>query len=364
MKKVLKIFGTLLLGLLILLVVGFLYFWISNQLFLDGMDDDNVAYLSKNQLEVKPVLTKSGPDVKIFRDEFYQNQLFLLGESHGFADVQLIDLYMLKHLNRKIGVKYYLAEMDSIRAKSLNEFLRKNTKDTVLLKQVVKDIGIRIPQQSGKELYQKWMEIYDYNQELPDSLKITVIGIDQDFGDTSREISRDSAMLVNFIREVESGGLENEKFYGFFGYTHVLTSPYGEKNIYPFAAKVKRSDLPYAKDIQSLVCFSLESEVRIPKNEQAPSPPDEKSALFNHDGPIMLTKGIRDLKEASKENTITLFDLDKLNSPYRKSQKLSNIKVNFFGSDLKPNNENQKTTDFFQYVFLIRNSEAISKLDE
>lgn len=363
MIKILKVLATLLLGLLVLLLGGFLYFWISNQLFIEGVDEENTAYLSQNKEEINPALVSPEADIELFNNDFYHNQVFLLGENHGFADVQLIDQYMLKHLNKKIGLRYYLAEMDSIRATKLNEFLEKDTKDSLLLKQVIRDIGIRIPQQSSKELYQKWLEIYDYNQSLADSLKITVIGIDKNFEDTSPEISRDSAMLLNFQKEVELKGLENEKFYGFFGYTHVLASSFGEKDIYPFAAKVKRSNLPYAQKLQSLVCFTLDSEVILPENDQVPTPPDGKTALLNHDGPILLAKGIKDLKEVTRENSITLFHLDKPNSPYRNNQKLASIKVNLFGDHLVPSDEKQSTTDFFQYVFLIRNSNALSKLD-
>jgi hypothetical protein len=100
----------------------------------------------------------------------------------------------------------------------------------------------------------------------------------------------------------------------------------------------------------------------MPKNNQYPSPPDEKTSLFNLDGPFVLAKGIKDLEEVTTENTITLFNLNKIDSPYRNNQNLASMKVNLFGDDLIPNNVNQKTTDFFQYVVLIRNSKALTKL--
>jgi hypothetical protein len=252
--------------------------------------------------------------------------------------------------------------MDSSRATKLNDFLSKDNKDIALLKQVVSDIGIRLPQQSSEELYQKWSDIYDYNRNLQDSLKFIVVGLDTNFEDDSTSLSRDSVMLLNFSKLVESKNLQHEKFYGFFGYTHVLQSGYGEKNIYPFAGKIKRSNLPFSKKIQSIVCLTLDSEMNMPKNNQYPSPPDEKTSLFNLDGPFVLAKGIKDLKEVTTENTITLFNLNKKDSPYRNNQRLASMKVNLFGDDLIPNNINQKTTDFFQYVILIRNSKALTKL--
>lgn len=363
MKKTINIIAKSLF-LLIMLPLGLLLlFWIRNQFYLEGTEEENIAYLSLNKQDLRPQLLGTAPDTALFDSAFYNNCVFLLGESHGFADAQLIDQYMLLHLNRKTGVRYYLAEMDSIRAKSLNEFLGKETKDTLLLKQVVSDIRLRIPQQSSNELYKKWLAIYDYNKALPKAAKIIVIGIDKDFKDVSREVSRDSMMLLNFKRAVEAQGLENEKFYGFFGYTHVLQSGYGERNIHPFAAKIKRSNLPFATKTQSIVCLTLESEMAIPRNEQFPTPADEKTSLGNADGPFMLVKGIKDLKEVTGKNTITLFDLNNTNSPYRHNQKLAGIKVNLPGGDIRPNNDRQKTTDFFQHAILIRNSKALTRLD-
>ncbi len=360
-KKILKIFAGIVALLIILPFVIFGLLWTKNRFFLGGVENDNLSYLEQNKHVIDRSVDASSEN-EIFDSAFYNNHVFLLGENHGYADVQWIDKYLLIHLNKKIGLRYYLAEMDSSRASKLNLFLSNDNKDLPLLKEVIRDIAIRIPQQSSEELYQKWADIYDYNRSLHDSLKFIVVGLDTNFEDDSTNISRDSVMLLNFSKLVESKNLENEKFYGFFGYTHVLQSGYGEKDIYPFAAKIKRSHLPFSKKIQSIVCFTLDSEMNMPKNNQYPSPPDEKTSLFNLDGPFVLAKGIKDLKEVTTENTMTLFNLNKTDSPYRNSQKLAGMKVNLFGEDLLPNNENQKTTDFFQYVILLRNSKALTKL--
>ncbi|MCC9165229.1 hypothetical protein [Pontibacter harenae] len=363
MKKTLKVFAKVVLVLVLLPLVVYFYFWIKNINFIGKTDDEAIEYLTHNKQDITLRFKRDELDTRLFDDTFYNSQVFFLGESHGYADVQLVDKYMLMHLNRELGVRHYIAEMDSIRAYRLNLFLEQDTKDSLLLKQVVRDIRMRIPQQSSKELYQKWLDIYDYNKTLPDSLKITVIGVDKDFEDTSRAIERDSMMLVNFKRAVERQGLENEKFYGFFGYTHVLQSSYGEENIYPFAAKIKRSDLPFANKVQSIVCLTLDSEMSLPKNHQFPSPPDEKTSLINSDGPVTIVKGIKDLRAVTHQNTITLFSLNSANSPYKRNQNLAGIKVNLVGNDILPSNTEQKTTGFFQYAILVRNSKALTSLE-
>ena len=111
------------------------------------------------------------------------------------------------------------------------------------------------------------------------------------------------------------------------------------------------------------MCYNLDSEVYFPKNDQYPSPSDEKSELLNADGPLILVKGINDLRATTREHSITLFNLEQEDSPYQKSQLLAGVKVNFFGGAVLPHNSAQKTTDFFQYVILIRNSSALTKLE-
>ena len=82
------------------------------------------------------------------------------------SDVQKVDQLLLMHLNKKLGLRYYIAEMDSSKANRLNTILSAPEKDTSLLKQLVVDIKYSIPQQSSKELYQKWSSLYDYNKGL------------------------------------------------------------------------------------------------------------------------------------------------------------------------------------------------------
>jgi hypothetical protein len=73
-------------------------------------------------------------------------------------------------------------------------------------------------------------------------------------------------------------------------------------------------------------------------------------------------KGIQDLKELSRPNSISLFKLNSAHSPYATSQNLITVKSRLFGENIIPV-EKTHTTDFFQYVFLLRNSKALTKLD-
>lgn len=350
MKKFLKIIKFTFISILSICILFFLYFFVSNKLFLESKNDNNVSYLTKNSIEV----TNSIND-KLFDADFYKSKVFLLGEIHGFADNQKLDKELLFFLNKKLGVKYYIAEMDSITAKKLNNFLTDSLKNQETLKEVVLAINNRIPQQSSQELFDKWNAIYDYNQQLADSLKIKVIGIDKNFDDDSK-VTRDSAMVINFMNSIKEQKLENEKFYGLFGYFHGLQN-ITENGKETFAAGLKRSGIKTT----SFVSYTIDSEMYLPKISQFPTPEDEKVDWINADGPLQLVKGINDLKELSKPNSVTLFKIDSKSSPYLKSQHLINVKSRVFGENIVPR-KGTFTTDYFQYVFLLRNSKALTKL--
>ena len=350
MKIFLKIIKFTFITILSICILFFLYFFISNKLFLESKNENNISYLTNNNI----LITNSIND-KLFDDDFYKSQVFLLGEIHGYADNQKLDKELLFFLNLKLHVRYYIAEMDSLTAKKLNNFLSDSSKNQTILKEVVLAISKRIPQQSSKELFDKWNDIYDYNQKITESLKIKVIGIDKNFDDDSK-VSRDSAMVINFKNSIKELKLENEKFYGLFGYFHVLQN-ITESGIETFGLKLKKSGFKTT----SFVSYTLDSEMYLPKNPQFPGPETEKVNWINADGPLQLVKGINDLKELSKPNTITLFKINAKNSPYIKSQHLINVKSRVFGENIIPQ-KGTFTTDYFQYVFLLRNSKALTKL--
>lgn len=351
MKKAFKFFKYFLLSVFVIILISILYVFISNKIFIGGKDSEFTGYLKNNQVSVNDKI-----DGKLFDDSFYSSQVILLGEIHGYADNQKLDLDFLKFLNQKMGIKYYIAEMDSIYSHKLNLFLHGNTKDQNLLKEVVVAVRKRIPQQSSKELMEKWNAIYDYNQTLKDSLKISVIGIDTDFNDNSRKISRDSAMIINFKNSVKKMNIEHEKFYGLFGFYHVLQNGV-KKNEKPFAERLKNSGFKTS----SIVSYPLDSEMYLPKNPQFPTPEDKKIDWINADGPFMLVKGISDFKDLARPNAITVFKLNANHSPYQQADKLISIKSRMFGESFTPQ-PNTHTLDYFQYVAITRNSKALTPI--
>lgn len=354
MKKILKFLKITLGTLVIIIVLTSLYFCISNSLFMGSKNQSNLEYLTVNKIE----LHSSEIDTTLFDTAFYESKVFLLGEVHGFAANQIVDLDLFIFLNKKVGVRYYIAEMDSVTAFQLNKYLNNaKFKDAMLLKNVVNAIGNRIPQQASTELYQKWSLLYDYNKNLATTLKIKVLGIDKNFDDDTSKLSRDESMLLNFQNYVTRLHLENEKCYGLFGFFHTLQSGTTAATT-PFATQLKQT----GTKITSIVSFPIDSEMYVPKNPNYPSPNDHKLSWMNADGPLMLVEGINDLKILSNFGANTLFKINTKNTPYINSQNLINIKSLAFAENIIPNPE-KNTTDYFQYALITRNSKALTKLD-
>ncbi|WP_199907762.1 hypothetical protein [Leeuwenhoekiella sp. MAR_2009_132] len=352
MKKIFTLLLKFIGGLLALLLLLGLYIYISNSLFLGSKSKEHIAYLKNHNTVLDTTLNDH-----LFDADFYNSQVFLLGEIHGYADNQTLDKTLFLFLHKKLGVTHYLAEMDSTTAGILNTFLARTPKDTSLLKNVVTAVGTRIPQQASRQLFEKWNTLYDYNLKQHDSLKIKVLGIDTSFENYDSAIPRDSAMVLNFKHTVQTLNLQHKKFYGFFGFNHVLQSN-AELGKTTFATHLLASQFKTT----SMVSFTLNSAMYLPKNPNFPSPPHEQLDWVNADGPLMLVKGIQDLKEVSMANSITLFKLDGAASPYDNSQDLVQIKSRLFGESINPKDD-LSTTAYFQYVFLLRNSGALSRLE-
>lgn len=336
------------------------YGYIRGLIYMGGKNPEYITYLKKNSELIPPT---GALNLTLFDSTCLTASVFLLGEIHGYADVQSLDDRLFIFLNHKAGVRHYIAEMDSIRAKQLNTFLAGDTSDTLLLKQVIKAVALRIPQQSSRELYQKWLRLYTYNKALSTDKKIVVHGIDTDFSDTLTTISRDSAMFLNLQSILAKQPLKGEKFYGLFGYYHVLQAGIGQKDRYPFAAKLKRSNCLGPNAIRSLICLPLESNMYMPATIPGyPKVPHEQLAWFNADGPLALVYGIEDLKSSSRLNTQTLFRLDGAQSPYKTDQRLLGVRSTLIGDNILPATTTRPTTDYYQYVVLLRGSKALTKL--
>ena len=141
--------------------------------FAIAQTDQEYSYLVKNSYGVD--LLK--PEFQ-FEDEFYANSLFFFGFIHGSEKPQILDLELLKALN-KHGVKYYAPEVDYSLAYFFNQYL--NTGNEKFLDFACKNYLSRVPQDASIQFKNKWKELYAYNQVVDVENQITIIGLDQEY---------------------------------------------------------------------------------------------------------------------------------------------------------------------------------------
>jgi hypothetical protein len=381
--------------------------------------------------------SKNVPDFPIFDKAFYDNQLFLLGESHGYQKPQQVDLALLKHLNRRAGVRTYIAEVDPTKAYYLNQYLQTGNDSTLM--RVFQSWIASQAQWGNRDFFRKIQAIRTYNQALPKGKQIRFVGIDalQDralVAEFLREQttaqwprrdlalrdsvvavltakprrpdslaapfaqqwlanltqysadykvfapdmlwamratlqtliyrktikSREKTIFATFSDAITGLKLGNEKLYGFWGFYHVLQAA-PEKSGEPFAAMVNKSDLPMRGKVVSLACRYVDSFMMLPTQFLPPFWQDKGKPYtnldkFNDNGEMMNVAGIDSLIAQSRPNTVTLFKLPGTLAG-QQPQKVTyspfmpeNQRLNF--------DPNKPTTDYFQYIVLVRNSAA------
>jgi hypothetical protein len=155
--------------------------------------------LASQELTVKEYLKVNSQNImidsvntfSIFDKKFYDNQVFLSSESHGYAKPHAIDAELFKHINKTTGARYYIAEVDMAQAKILNDYLK--TGNDALLKSIYTYWYNEQAQWGCKAGFEKWKKIYLYNKTLPQAKKITVLGLDH---------TQDYEMNLNYILDI------------------------------------------------------------------------------------------------------------------------------------------------------------------
>ncbi|MEO6820810.1 MAG: hypothetical protein ABI266_03760 [Ginsengibacter sp.] len=156
-----------------------------------AQENNYTKYLQQNQSTIS---IDSDNNLSIFDDAFYKNQVFLVSESHGYYKPQEVDFALFKQINKKTGVRYYLAEIDFSQAYYLNQYL--NTGDESLLKRIYQ-YWYKIEAQWGcKAGFAKWQKMYSYNKTLPAGKKIIVLGLDE-----TQDVNMNVKLLNELIKK-------------------------------------------------------------------------------------------------------------------------------------------------------------------
>lgn len=104
------------------------------------------------------------------------HRLFLLGEVHGIAHGQQLDLRLLQVLHRQAGVRVYVGEFDFAQAELLNAYLR--TGREAPLRAVLDGWQARSLQWASRDFADKLRAIRRWNQQLPPAERVRFFGAD------------------------------------------------------------------------------------------------------------------------------------------------------------------------------------------
>jgi hypothetical protein len=150
-------------------------------------------YLAKNN---EKIIIGETNQFAIFNEAFYKNQVFLVSESHGYAKPHLLDADLFMQINKKNGVRYYIAEIDFSQAFYLNKYL--NTGNEDFLKAIYQYWYNEQAQWGNKTGFEKWRTLYRYNQTLAKNKKMIVVGLDE-----AQDLNMNEKLLTEIVGETK-----------------------------------------------------------------------------------------------------------------------------------------------------------------
>ena len=108
-------------------------------------------------------------------DEFYNNQLFFVGEIHEVATSPRIDFAMFSQINENAHVDVYMAEVDLAQAYYLKKYLQGS--DDLTLQEILAEYPVYIGRVS-EHYRSKWVKMRQYYATLSDTEKFDLVGVD------------------------------------------------------------------------------------------------------------------------------------------------------------------------------------------
>ena len=149
--------------------------------------------------------------------EFPQSNFKIIGFGayHGSQETEKAENILLENLINKNKVKYYLPETDLGIAYYFNQYLKSG--DTILLKDLVRHYGVRVPQEKSIETYNKWKGIKKINdkkrkrkmkeekeKELVKAIGLSDSASDQEIIDKVNDINLKAQKVDNLEQEREN----------------------------------------------------------------------------------------------------------------------------------------------------------------
>jgi hypothetical protein len=380
-------------------------------------------YLKSNYMEVNIEKENEFFDLSILNDDLKDKEIFLTGEQHGNKANEILDMKFFRFFKEKVDFKYYLCELSYSDAYFLNRFLESG--DMRILESIYKPLNGTLAW--NKESYNHWKKVYEFNKTLPQARRIQVIGVDIEHQpenafmymtailpkkevpkEIANEISELTAMrnafrninrdkLLSFIEGLSKDIEEKEAIYkkylgeSFFGFKLVndnilyMNEAYSangdefnkkrDKRIYENFKQVYES-LPKGKYYGQWGLNHIFQKEQMGVKWIAAAMNEKGSSLENkvlsiayaYENCKFMSKTSDGNYSVDNRNTYnslifnnfttkdcTIFKLDGKDSPFSKD-------VIWLTSDIIPTSG--ITTDFYQYIILMKNSQATEPLND
>jgi hypothetical protein len=366
-----------------------------------------VKYLSENS-ETVPL--DESFNYETIGEDIEDSQLILVGEIHGFDEPAKFDIDFFKFLHENYNVNHYLAELDFVQARLLNEFLINGEEE--VLKDLLKK-WVVIQGRNNRDYFNKYLALQQYYQQLPENEKFEFIGIDRiqdgpllktylrklypsspDSSDTlvnksigdqiealqsiysespdtlfilshlkanviyiEEKENREEVMFQNFNKLYRQYHLKGLKLYGFFGLAHVFQ--YRINGQHPLASKIRKSDLGLENKILSINIMVNDSYMVMPSNELPAFMSDgeayTKMPVSADNMLFMYIVGIKDFKRMTPEHHKSLIKMDSPDSPYSNTIRMNKTIQLLPVTDLMEMTDQGKP--YIQYTVFVRNSD-------
>jgi len=281
----------------------------------------------------------------------------ILGEMHGYARPQQLDVALITYLQTEGLPRWYLAEMTPREAIAVNEYLSGGS-DSYARAVFDRFAGMGV-QWANQEFFQKLTSLRALNETLPAERQVRFIGIDLDRdGDpldlpeadargpdlsdpsTARAInevllgvpvetrSRCGAMKSRLTALAQLPGFADARFYGLWGIFHASEAPIN--NADPLASWLQKSTAPYAGDVVTINsmcvgdCFNMMPAAALPSPMAGPNGEDYTWVPMGIENPyFQRPKGISDFMHTLGTDRAALYRVGGDGSPFKESDRLA-----------------------------------------
>lgn len=125
---------------------------------------------------VQTVDLSRGDDAFQFPTNFYGNRLYLLGENHGTAVAHDVDLALIKHLYKTVGVRWLMAELTFVQAERFNAYL--DSGDESYATPVFEAWVNAATQWGNQQHFDKLRQLRAFNLSVPADQRLRFFGVD------------------------------------------------------------------------------------------------------------------------------------------------------------------------------------------